>query len=397
MCQLSAEILHIIAWHTDRTSPRTLASLALTSKACARASDPVRLRRIHVTRPDQLVIACRALLADGRDVGDCLQEFSVSLGSLGGGAQQVDRDTGTHDSGRCQEQSDIGGDEKRDGTLDTAAALRPSIDLLGQALGRATRLTQLSLTVVSPDVRLSLDHVLPCISSRSLEYLSLDLPTPLSPSALSSFLSSQPRLRHLDLPSQVQPDSPEHTSASSLFSSSMSLSTLPPPPCNYLVQGESRTKRLRLSARSPTVAPASRHSSAAPPRPRPANVSQPQQLSNLRIIRAPASFILGLPSSCPLRSVTVTDADVPRSGHRRLFEKLAQHQHTGEGLGAAPSSYAGVKVGLSHLSLALSGSGSNSGLGVFQEITRNLRHLEVLEVRSVFKDAYYKVRVLSGL
>ncbi|KAG8845872.1 hypothetical protein FRB96_002240 [Tulasnella sp. 330] len=387
MSHLSAEILHIIAWHTNRSSPQTLASLALTSKACARASDPLRLQRIHVTCPAQVVVACRALLADWRDVGNCLEELSISLGSAAKG-KHVCRGTQAPDNGCCQEESEIGGNEKRGGTLDSpAAALGASIDLLSHALGRAKRLTKISITVVGPDVRLSLDRVLPCISSTRLEYISLDHPTPLSPAVLSAFLSSQPRLCYLNVPGQVQSDPPEQVPTLSLSSSSRCLSTLPPPPCNYLIQGESRTKRLRLSTRGPTVVPTYHHSSVAPLFTSQVNVSQPQQLRNPCTVRAPASFILGLPSSWPLKSVTVSDNDVPRSKQRRLFEKLAQHQYAGEGSNSH-SNFAGVRVGLSHLSLSL--SGLNSGLGVFQEITRNLRDLEVLEVRSVFKDAYYK-------
>ncbi|KAG8997839.1 hypothetical protein FRB94_007410 [Tulasnella sp. JGI-2019a] len=354
---LSTEILLSVAWHASRISPHVLASFALTSKACARASDPLRLRVIHVTGPDQIVVACHALLAGWRDVGGCMEELSIGL------------------------EGPIGYNETLDPNI---AALRASIGLLlGRAFGRARRMSKLSVTVVGPEVRLSLDHALPCISSRRLEYVSLDLPAPLPSSILAAFLSSQPRLSHLNLPGQHQPYPMENVSSTLRTS---------PPLCYYGAQGSTRTKNPRLSPRGGSTGPAYHHSSAVPLSPAAAITiqSKPQlpsdhYLENLHTIRAPASFILGLPSVCPLSSVTVSDSDVPRCIHRRLFEKLARAQHQHEG---STSSNLDVRVGLSHLSFSL--SGSNSSLGVFQEVTRNLRNLEVLEVRSIFRDAYYK-------
>ncbi|KAG8904067.1 hypothetical protein FRB99_002338 [Tulasnella sp. 403] len=353
---LSFEILSTIARHlyySSTTSLDGLAAFALASKALTRASDPFRMRSLHVVGGiSELFFCCQTLLSDWRDVGGVVRELTILV--------QPSKGKGREDGSSAVQH--VSPDETPTALFSPDATTR----LLSRALGRTRSLTRLDLAICSDSglVAGALDYVLPSVATRSLLYLSLDVPNPLQSTVLATFLSSQPYLSHLELPRQTQPYPPESSPPPT------------PPPNAYHAVGDGRRKRLRLSLTpsapacpSPSMYPGTgnknahhQHDHSAP------------HLSRLENIRAPVSFLLGLPPQCPLQAITISDRDVPRRVQRRLFEKLAQH-----------GAVSGAK--LLHLDVRM--EEHSMGLGLMQEITRNLRDIETLIIRGVVRDAYF--------
>lgn len=308
--------------------------------------------------------ASDALLARSRDLAGVVREFTVVIGGRGKGKEAVVVDV---DDDESVDVSVVGVDISKGTQTPTLT------QLIIPFLARSTKLA--SLTIVSHDDGYNWDEVLPRVVSRRLEELTLDVPSPIDPTVLTTFLSSQPRLVRLTLPNQFESIRPE----SETIQLSTKVPTTPSRPRfggYYCIKGDNRAKRLRLSNPPP---PRPVRGARIPPTRRSSSPSSltVAYLPNLRTTFAPASFVLSLPSSCPLQSVSVSDKDLPKILRRRLFEKLGEHE------------------GVSRLSVSLlpeSNSNTSSAvLGVLHEITRNLRNLHVLEVKAIFKDAYFKV------
>lgn len=365
---LSLELLCRIAIHL---SPSDLQAFAHTSKAFQRASDPVRFRRISITSVAHAISAYNALAVSPRR-RNLVRELEVDIViGRGKGKEAVVEDA----------QSALAHVDGRAPVSLPSGVRGPTLShFLPLLLARTPALT--TLTIISDDDHLDLDAILPSVATRVLVSLKLDTPRHLT--TLRTFLASQPRLAYLSLPNQLEPVEPEAESSPPLstvvpLAASRSRS---PGSGSYCVKGDNRAKRLRLS--NPLPSP----STTVPPTLRSSTSPSLNYLPNLRTAHAPASFILSLPHSCPLQSVTLSDKDLPRALRRRLLEKLAQHG--GISLGG----------GVSRLSLSLSASEpsntSSDVLGLFHEITRNLRDLQVLEVSTGFKDAYFKVLVSAN-
>lgn len=347
---LSPEILRLIAHHIEHSNSTTrrsdLEAFALGARTLAKAADPYRLQKIRVDGSTDLQNFYRSMQMEWRDLGGAVSELAVRLGPSNGKGKA--RNCGPEDQ--------------------LAASLRPALaysptELLGHALQRTRRLTKLHIEVDSSSV--SVDQVFPTLTSscRSLRHVTFYTSSPLSVDALDKFLRSQPHLTHLELPNQHQAYPPEP------------IVIAPPPPQKAfkVVTGDGRRKRLRLAIPRPT--PIS-HCSAVPSLAKCQGTPTTSGLNCLQSIRAPVSFILSLPSTSPLQSVVTTDADIPRSVQRRFFEKLGEH---------------GTASGTKLLNLEVTLQERSMSLGVMQEITRNLRELETLVVRTLVKDAYFTV------
>lgn len=351
---LSPEILRLIAHHIDYSNSTTrrsdIAAFALGARALARAADPYRLRAVRVDGLADLQNFYRSVQMEWRDLGGSLSELVVRFGPSNGKGKA--RNCGPEDQ--------------------LAASASPmtvcsATELLGLALKRTRRLTKLDIKVNSSSI--AVDKVLPSLTAncRTLRHISLSTSSPLSTDVLDNFLRSQPHLTDLELPNQFQAYPPEPIVVS------------PPPPQKAfkVVTGDGRRKRLRLTI--PRSAPAS-HCSSVPSLAKCQGTATGSALNCLQSVHAPVSFILSLPSTSPLQSVVTTDADISRSVQRRFFEKLGEH-----------GSASGTK--LTHLEVTL--LERSMSLGVMQEITRNLRDLETLVVRSLVKDAYFTVSIFS--
>ncbi|KAG8922943.1 hypothetical protein FRC01_013416 [Tulasnella sp. 417] len=342
---LSPEILRLIAHHIEHSNSTTrrsdIAAFALGARALARAADPYRLRAVRVDGLADLENFYRSVQMEWRDLGGSLSELVVRFGPSNGKGKA--RNCGPEDQ------------------LAASASPTRATELLGLALMRTRRLTKLDIKVDSSSV--AVDEVLPSLTAncRTLRHVSLITSSPLSTNVLDKFLRSQPRLTDLELPNQFQAYPPEPIVVS-----------LPPPQKAFkVVTGDGRRKRLRLTI--PRSAPASPCSSV-PSLASCQGTTTASALNCLQSVSAPVSFILSLPSTSPLQSVVTTDADISRSVQRRFFEKLGEH-----------GSASGTKL----VNLEVTLQERSMSLGVMQEITRNLRELETLVVRSLVKDAYF--------
>lgn len=343
-CSLSTDVLSNIAHYLqsphEQAPSSDLAAFALVSRAFAGACDPFRLSSIRVIGLAQLSRLASVLGDRSRNVANNLKNLVVRIGPLGQG-----------------KQPELGGAHV---SLDGPGGASPATRLLIRALKSARRLTKLQVEVDS-SAHLDLDQVIPAVSSTSLRHLSLLSSIPLNPSVLAVLVSRQPHLVHLDLPSQTLP----YRTESFIPSPSKPLKAAE-------IRVDGRRKRLRLTIPDP-IQTLTRTPPSSP-------ALEKTELSCLSFVRAPVSFILGLPATAPLRTVETSDDDIPRGVQRTFFEKLAQH---------------GAVSGANISKLDVTISRNSMGLGVMQEITRNLRDLEEVTVRGEVKDAYFTVSMIA--
>lgn len=340
MVSLSPEILRLISINLNALD---LSAFAMVSKSHLKAADARRLRSIHVTTLPQLEHVCQTILDGSRDVAAALRDWTIRIDYSGKGKGR--------DDARALVPLAIEGSP--------TVLVSPTTRLLCHALRRASHLTKLVIRV-SPSSPLTLDDILPWVASASLRSLVVDTLTPLSRGALEPFLIKQSRLSHLELPGQHQsmPKEP---------------SVVTPPTrqsCEATRQIGPR-KRLRLATPSPQRPFSVPHPLLEYP-----SVYPPGALRHLNSVYAPASFILGLPVQCPLQCVSTSDRDLLKPVQRRLFEKLGQH---------------GIVTGITVSRLSITLGDESVGLGVIQEITRNLRELEFLTIKAFVRDAYFTV------